>query len=92
MEKCPYHDIEPEYSKKTYRQRLDFPGYKSLPELSLHRYFCPECAKTAGSDSRYKKLSFGFHSFKSKAQAASSWNRGIKSMVLKLFKTAVNGK
>jgi hypothetical protein len=52
-EKCPYHDIEPEYWLRIFRNRMektwtDKAGEKHvlvLPQLADHYYFCPECRK-----------------------------------------------
>ena len=94
MEKCPYHEIEPEYVKTVYRRRLDFAGYKSLPELCDHWFYCPECRaeQEKTGNARYRKLAVGFNSRASKAAAAANWNKGIKSLVLRIFKKAVAGK
>ena len=53
IEKCPYHDVEPEYWLRVFRRKmektwLDKKGEKHtliLPLLADHYYFCPECKK-----------------------------------------------
>ena len=97
MEKCPYHEIEPQYTKTLFRKRLDFAGYRSLPELCDHRFRCPECLAEWEKDGRrsrdkHKKLAVGFYSGRSRSAAATNWNKGVKSLVLAEFKKAAEGR
>ena len=51
IEKCPYHDVIPEYWLRVFRQKTektwsDRNGKKHvlvLPQLADHYYFCPKC-------------------------------------------------
>ena len=53
IEKCPYHDVKPEYWLRVFRRKmektwLDRNGEKHtlmLPQLADHYYFCPECKR-----------------------------------------------
>ena len=94
MEKCPYHEIEPQYNKTLFRKKIDFAGYRSLPELCDHRFYCPECRveweKTR--EAKYKKLAIGFYSAVSRSAAAAGWDKGVKTLVFGIFKKAVAGK
>lgn len=53
IEKCPYHDVEPEYWLHIFRDKaekkwLDRDGVTHtmvLPRLADHYYFCPECKR-----------------------------------------------
>lgn len=97
MEKCPYHEIEPQYNKTLFRKKIDFAGYRSLPELCDHRFYCPECR--AGWEKngkrvrdKYRKLAIGFYSSASKSSAAANWDKGVKNLVLAEFKKAAEGR
>ena len=91
MEICPYHKIEPEYQKIIYRKKLEFKGYKPLPELSRHRFFCPACEDERELGECRPALAAGFTSVKSKAQAAKNWDNGVKNASFRIFKKAVRG-
>lgn len=92
MEKCPYHEIKPQYKATLYREKITV-GRITLPKLCEYRFICPECQSEWEKTGlfKYKKLADGFYSGSSKAAAAYNWNKGVKALALALFKQAVAG-
>lgn len=97
-EKCPYHDIEPEYRIHVFREAfekeyVDAGGNTRImvfPRLADHYWFCPGCRDGIGEHS--PKLGVGYYSQLSKETALSNWNKAMVKLVPELIRRAARGK
>jgi len=103
-EKCPYHDIPPEYRIDVFREEMeksyvDASGNRKtmvFPRLADHYWFCPACHEELKADGRRRyqqeKLGVGYYSQDSSEKALANWNKAVAKLIPELIRRAAEGK
>jgi len=100
MEKCPYHDVDPEVSRFAARDEIlktfiDGDGalrkYR-LPKITVCNVYCPVCRSEQRTAGKFPTKFGKGYAADDEETAVRRWNSSCMSEKLRLFKNAVTGK